>query len=113
MERISESDIWEIFNPGMKLGELYKFAITTQSGKILYKACLLYTSIIPKYDLRKLDHHSLISLMCLLFCIHPFRQDHFHRNLLLTTPLHYQAVCLVPLPITAPGQGISLSLIHI
>ena len=38
MERISESGIWEIFNPGMKLGELYKFAITTQSGKILYKA---------------------------------------------------------------------------
>ena len=36
MERIS--GIWEIFNPGMKLGELYKFAITTQSGKILYKA---------------------------------------------------------------------------
>ena len=30
MERISESGIWEIFNPGMKLGELYKFAITTQ-----------------------------------------------------------------------------------
>ena len=38
MERISESGIWEIFNPGMKLGELYKFAITTQSGRILYKA---------------------------------------------------------------------------
>ena len=38
MERISESGIWEIFNPDMKLGELYKFAITTQSGKILYKA---------------------------------------------------------------------------
>ena len=38
MERISESGIWEIFNPGMKLGELYKFAITTQSGRILHKA---------------------------------------------------------------------------
>ena len=38
MERISESGIWEIFSPGMKLGELYKFAITTQYGKSLYKA---------------------------------------------------------------------------
>mgnify|MGYP000685928761 CR=1 FL=1 len=30
--------IWEYFNPDMKTGELYKFAITTDTGKILYKA---------------------------------------------------------------------------
>lgn len=38
MTQIPDSGIWEYFNPGMKIGELYKFAITTGTGKILYKA---------------------------------------------------------------------------
>ncbi|MCC2820309.1 1,4-alpha-glucan branching protein GlgB [Lachnoclostridium pacaense] len=38
MVKIPDSGIWEYFNAGMKVGELYKFAITTESGKILYKA---------------------------------------------------------------------------
>ena len=38
MKKISDMGIWEYFNPGMKTGELYKFAITTDTGKILYKA---------------------------------------------------------------------------
>ncbi len=38
MTKIPDSGIWEYFNPGMQMGELYKFAITTESGKILYKA---------------------------------------------------------------------------
>lgn len=38
MSKLPDSGIWEYFNPGMKTGELYKFAITTETGKILYKA---------------------------------------------------------------------------
>ena len=38
MKKISQLGIWEYFNPGMRVGELYKFAITTDTGKILYKA---------------------------------------------------------------------------
>ncbi|MGN0373352.1 MAG: 1,4-alpha-glucan branching protein GlgB [Enterocloster sp.] len=38
MNKISESGIWEYFNPDMKTGDLYKFAITTDTGKILYKS---------------------------------------------------------------------------
>ena len=38
MVKIPDSGIWEYFNAGMRVGELYKFAITTESGKILYKA---------------------------------------------------------------------------
>ncbi len=38
MEVLGDSGIWEIFIPKMKTGQLYKFAITTQSGKILFKA---------------------------------------------------------------------------
>lgn len=38
MTRLPDTGIWEYFNGGMKLGELYKFAITTETGKILYKA---------------------------------------------------------------------------
>ncbi len=35
---MGQSGIWEYFNAGMQVGELYKFAITTDTGKILYKA---------------------------------------------------------------------------
>ena len=38
MVKIPDSGIWEYFNAGMRVGELYKFAVTTESGKILYKA---------------------------------------------------------------------------
>lgn len=31
MKKISDMGIWEYFNPGMKTGELYKFAITTDT----------------------------------------------------------------------------------
>ncbi|MBS6952196.1 MAG: 1,4-alpha-glucan branching protein GlgB [Enterocloster asparagiformis] len=38
MTQLAQSGIWECFNPGMGPGELYKFAVTTQTGKILFKA---------------------------------------------------------------------------
>ena len=38
MVSIAQSGIWECFYPGMKTGELYKFAVTTQDGRVLYKA---------------------------------------------------------------------------
>ena len=38
MTMLETSGIWEIFIPKMGLGELYKFTITTASGKILFKA---------------------------------------------------------------------------
>ena len=38
MTKVGQSSIWEYFNAGMQVGELYKFAITTDTGKILYKA---------------------------------------------------------------------------
>ena len=38
MTQLAQSGIWECFIPGMGPGELYKFAVTTQSGKILFKA---------------------------------------------------------------------------
>lgn len=38
MELLSDSGIWEVFIPGMKIGQLYKYAVTTETGKILFKA---------------------------------------------------------------------------
>ena len=38
MSPLADSGIYEAFIPGVGLGELYKFAITTQDGKILFKA---------------------------------------------------------------------------
>ncbi len=38
MTMLETSGIWEVFVPKMGLGELYKFAITAPSGKILFKA---------------------------------------------------------------------------
>ncbi len=38
MKPLEDSGIYELFIPGLGTGELYKFAITTQEGKILYKA---------------------------------------------------------------------------
>ena len=38
MTMLETSGIWEVFIPKMGLGELYKFAITTSSGKVLFKA---------------------------------------------------------------------------
>ncbi|WP_367566362.1 1,4-alpha-glucan branching protein GlgB [Lacrimispora sp.] len=38
MDLLADSGIWEAFVPGVGVGELYKFAITTKSGKILFKA---------------------------------------------------------------------------
>ena len=38
MVPIAQSGIWECFYPGMKTGELYKFAVTAQDGRVLYKA---------------------------------------------------------------------------
>ena len=38
MSPLADSGIYEAFIPGIGLGELYKFAITTQEGKILFKA---------------------------------------------------------------------------
>lgn len=33
MTKVGQSGIWEYFNAGMQVGELYKFAITTDTGK--------------------------------------------------------------------------------
>ena len=38
MNVLETSGIYEAFIPGLKEGELYKFAITTQSGKVLFKS---------------------------------------------------------------------------
>ncbi|WP_077612963.1 1,4-alpha-glucan branching protein GlgB [Clostridium sp. Marseille-P2415] len=38
MTLLADSGIWEAFVPGVGVGELYKFAISTKSGKILFKA---------------------------------------------------------------------------
>ncbi|WP_349945319.1 1,4-alpha-glucan branching protein GlgB [Lacrimispora sp. BS-2] len=38
MTLLADSGIWEAFVPGLSVGELYKYAITTRSGKILFKA---------------------------------------------------------------------------
>ena len=38
MNPIAQSGIWECFCPGMKTGELYKFAVTARDGRVLYKA---------------------------------------------------------------------------
>ena len=38
MTLIEDSGIYELFIPGLTSGELYKFAVTTQEGKILFKA---------------------------------------------------------------------------
>ncbi len=38
MNPLSTSGIWELFVPGMKEGQLYKFAVTTPGGQVLFKA---------------------------------------------------------------------------
>lgn len=38
MTPLADSGIWEAFVPGLNLGELYKYGITTKTGKILFKA---------------------------------------------------------------------------
>lgn len=38
MKVLADSGIWEAFIPDITKGELYKFAITTRTGKILFKA---------------------------------------------------------------------------
>ena len=38
MTLLADSGIWEAFVPDLGIGELYKYAITTRSGKILFKA---------------------------------------------------------------------------
>ncbi len=38
MSLLGTSGIYELFVPGMTVGALYKFAITTQTGKVLFKA---------------------------------------------------------------------------
>ena len=35
---LADSGIWEVFVPGVGLGQLYKYSVTTRSGKILFKA---------------------------------------------------------------------------
>ncbi len=38
MTSLADSGIWEAFVPGLSIGALYKYAITSESGKILFKA---------------------------------------------------------------------------
>ena len=38
MEALASSGIYEVFVPGLGTGQLYKYAITTASGKVLFKA---------------------------------------------------------------------------
>ena len=37
MTKVGQSGIWEYFNAGMQVGELYKFAITTDTGRSFTK----------------------------------------------------------------------------
>ena len=38
MERTADGDIWQLFIPGVRTGDLYKYVIKTEDGKVLYKA---------------------------------------------------------------------------
>ena len=38
MKPVADSGIYELFVPGLGVGQLYKFAITTHTGTILFKA---------------------------------------------------------------------------
>ncbi|WP_349673948.1 1,4-alpha-glucan branching protein GlgB [Lacrimispora sp.] len=38
MVPLADSGIWEVFVPGVGLGQLYKYSVATRSGKILFKA---------------------------------------------------------------------------
>lgn len=38
MVPLADSGIWEVFVPGVGTGQLYKYSVTTRSGKILFKA---------------------------------------------------------------------------
>ena len=38
MEVLDTSGIYEVFVPGLGTGQLYKYAITTTSGKVLFKS---------------------------------------------------------------------------
>ncbi|NNJ33047.1 1,4-alpha-glucan branching protein GlgB [Lacrimispora defluvii] len=38
MVPLADSGIWEVFVPGVGPGQLYKYSVTTRSGKILFKA---------------------------------------------------------------------------
>lgn len=38
MARLADSGIWECFVPDLGIGQLYKFAVTTTTGKVLFKA---------------------------------------------------------------------------
>ncbi len=38
MTSLADSGIWEAFVPGLSVGALYKYAITAESGKVLFKA---------------------------------------------------------------------------
>lgn len=38
LTRADNSDIWEVFVPGLQPGDLYKYAIETDEGELLWKA---------------------------------------------------------------------------
>lgn len=38
MKKITNSEIWELFIPGVKIGDLYKYLITTKENKEIYKS---------------------------------------------------------------------------
>lgn len=38
MNRINHSDYWSLFIPGMKEGDIYKFAIKSRSGEVVFKS---------------------------------------------------------------------------
>lgn len=38
MQKVEDSGIYEAFVPGLTIGQLYKFAITSRTGELLYKA---------------------------------------------------------------------------
>ena len=39
-----QDSVWELFIPGVKEFDVYKYCVTTRAGDLVYKACLLYTS---------------------------------------------------------------------
>ena len=48
MRKVDGDSVWELFIPGVKEYDVYKYCVTTRGGDLLYKACLLYTSPSPR-----------------------------------------------------------------
>ncbi len=57
MEQDKKTDIWQIFVPGVKEGDSYKYVIETETGELIYKAdpCAFYAEKPPETNSRVAD----------------------------------------------------------